>query len=766
MLHEQHPYWSAWSRAVISRPRTVIAVALLFSAALGLQAWWTPKDLAFTGLLDEDDVDMHHFMQTVETFGANSMLVLLLEGPRSDIDAAVEALVDELPQRTDIKSITPPADPQWLIDRGPWVWPRPMFETVVSAVESGERPKALLTTLDSTDDLIRKALRPVDEAALVGIGLDRSPLDMAMGGRDFFAIKSEVEAILDEHGFPGTHAFTGIVATAAQDQASVMTRIKILSPITLCAVLVLLMGVERRLSRVLLAGLALSFSVFIAFGMTGLVLGRLSITVTFFGMLLLGLGIDFGIHLLVALRDARSHGKSPEEAVRFGIRHTATAIALGGISTALAFGVISLAPEPGARDMGFAALFGLLAAMLLMLTFLPAAWLLLERRHASTDAPPRFYLPGLHRLVGFSLEHPVIVVAVAVAATLWGLAGIPRYKLESDLAKIISRQVTSFEVDQRLEELFGVSPVTYLAPVDSLEQAREWSKELIQLDDIAAVSSVADVILPDAEDRVQRVQALLETLPPNLQSGPLYERLARAGDAGPVTVETLPANISNGLVGENGELAISIVPKENVMDAFVLADQIERVQAIAPTATGMPFIIKMAVLGRRDYIPIMIPAILLVVTIVLTVAFRSLRDVVLGLIPVLMGTAISFGVFLWADLQMSVLTGIVVPVILGLGVDDGIHVVERIRQYRYRSDQTLHEAVEGVGRAIFLTTATTCVSFVTLLFTDHPGLEGIAHFMLIGIPLCFVLSVTVLPAAAKLMAGDQPSAELAAQNAK
>ena len=231
-------------------------------------------------------------------------------------------------------------------------------------------------------------------------------------------------------------------------------------------------------------------------------------------------------------------------------------------------------------------------------------------------------------------------------------------------------------------------------------------------------------------------------------------------------MESLPTNLTNGLVGENGELAISIVPKENVMDAFVLADQIERVQAIAPTATGMPFIIKMAVLGRRDYIPIMIPAILVVVTIVLTVAFRSLRDVILGLIPVVMGTAISFGVFLWADLQMSVLTGVVVPVILGLGVDDGIHVVERIRQYRYRSDETLHEAVEGVGRAIFLTTATTCVSFITLLFTDHPGLEGIAHFMLVGMPLCFILSVTVLPAAAKLMAGRQPAGELTAESAK
>ena len=169
--------------------------------------------------------------------------------------------------------------------------------------------------------------------------------------------------------------------------------------------------------------------------------------------------------------------------------------------------------------------------------------------------------------------------------------------------------------------------------------------------------------------------------------------------------------------------------------------------------TGMPIIVKMSVIGRRDYIPILIPAIFLVVTIILSIAFRDWRDVALALLPVAVGTAVTFGVFFWSGLQFNILTGIVVPVILGLGVDDGIHVVERLRRYRERTDAVIHEAVEGVGRAIFLTTATTSVSFIGLLLTDHAGMESIAYFMLMGVPFCFVASVTVLPAAAKLLAG-------------
>jgi len=307
------------------------------SFALGIQTWRTPKELAFTGLLDENDVEIHHFRETVDTFGSNAMLLILIEGEQAEVDRAVAALVEELPRRADIRSITPPADAEWLLTRAPWIWPRPLFDTVIAAVRGDTEAPRARAAVEQADALLRKALRPVEEAALVGVGLHRSPLDMAMGGRDYFEIERSTEAILAERNLDVTHAFTGLTAAAAQDQRSVMRRIRLLTPITLFFVLVLLSGIEPRPSRIVLAGIALLFSVLIAFGLTGIVLGRLSITVTFFGMLLLGLGIDFGIHLLVALRDARSHGKPPEACVHDGIRYTASAIALGGVSTALAF---------------------------------------------------------------------------------------------------------------------------------------------------------------------------------------------------------------------------------------------------------------------------------------------------------------------------------------------------------------------------------------------------------------------------------------------
>jgi hypothetical protein len=87
-----------------------------------------------------------------------------------------------------------------------------------------------------------------------------------------------------------------------------------------------------------------------------------------------------------------------------------------------------------------------------------------------------------------------------------------------------------------------------------------------------------------------------------------------------------------------------------------------------------------------------------------------------------------------------------------MGVDDGIHVVHRIREhFAEEGHAAITHAAAAVGRAITFTTLTTCASFGVLLFTDHPGLESMALVMLIGLPLCLLASVSTLPAAAVLL---------------
>ena len=88
-----------------------------------------------------------------------------------------------------------------------------------------------------------------------------------------------------------------------------------------------------------------------------------------------------------------------------------------------------------------------------------------------------------------------------------------------------------------------------------------------------------------------------------------------------------------------------------------------------------------------------------------------------------------------------------IPLLLGLGVDDGLHVVHRMME-----DLSVHPATAtiSVSRAIVMTTLTTCSSFGVLLFSNHPGMEAMAIALLFGLPICLLSSAILIPALAMI----------------
>jgi len=139
--------------------------------------------------------------------------------------------------------------------------------------------------------------------------------------------------------------------------------------------------------------------------------------------------------------------------------------------------------------------------------------------------------------------------------------------------------------------------------------------------------------------------------------------------------------------------------------------------------------------------------ILALVATVLAVDLRSVRWVAVALTPVLFGTSVTFGLLCWSGMDFNVMGAVVVPLIIGLGVDDGIHVVHRIREHAGPA----HEAAVSVGRAIVMTTLTTCTGTAAFLFTDHPGLESMALVLLVGLPMCLLASVALVPAMVRVL---------------
>ena len=158
--------------------------------------------------------------------------------------------------------------------------------------------------------------------------------------------------------------------------------------------------------------------------------------------------------------------------------------------------------------------------------------------------------------------------------------------------------------------------------------------------------------------------------------------------------------------------------------------------------------------GGLDRLPMAVAAILLALVLVLLLDLRSPRKVLLAMTPLLGGCALAVAVLLALNIPASVLMLAGFPLLFGIGVDDGVHVLHRWDE----GTPDIAESVSSTGRAIFFTSFTTSIGFSILFLINHNGLSSLALLVNLGVMACFLSSVTLLPALASLTEGRRPPA--------
>ncbi|MFP6687051.1 MAG: MMPL family transporter, partial [Polyangiaceae bacterium] len=142
------------------------------------------------------------------------------------------------------------------------------------------------------------------------------------------------------------------------------------------------------------------------------------------------------------------------------------------------------------------------------------------------------------------------------------------------------------------------------------------------------------------------------------------------------------------------------------------------------------------------------------VLLVLLVGFRRLSDALIALFPCVIGVGWLFGLMGWLDIEFNVANIVVLPLILGIGVDAGAHMTHCWRQSmeEHGGVADLDEVVRGTGAAVILASLTTGVGFAALIMGDYGGMKSLGLTMSMGIGCCLLASVVVLPALLELLA--------------
>ena len=277
------------------------------------------------------------------------------------------------------------------------------------------------------------------------------------------------------------------------------------SLLTLVLIVILFLLAYGEFTRPLMAILALLASIVVCLGLTTAVIGHLNIISQAFIVMILGLGIDFGIQFLGRYEEDVSRGQGPAEAVENTMATTGTALLTGGGTTAAAFYAMCFNDFTGLTELGWIAGTGVLLALAASLSVLPALLLWRDRKGANikVGAMLRFgFGEKLDRKLTF---HPYLVLTGAAILTWFAWQQSQKITFDYNLLHLQNPEMESVQLTRELLDTGKGSVIYGVAIADSVEQADKMADELREKPAVSKVRTLGDFVPRDQKRRMEEV---------------------------------------------------------------------------------------------------------------------------------------------------------------------------------------------------------------------------------------------------------------------
>jgi predicted RND superfamily exporter protein len=514
---------------------------------------------------------------------------------------------------------------------------------------------------------------------------------------------------------------------------------------------------------------------------TQLVLGHLNTLTSLISTVVMGMGIDAGIHYLLRVREEQA-GVSDREAIARAFHGLIVPLLIASGTTLGAFAVMASSELPAFQEFGIIAGSGVALCLLAMVTVYPAALCLSGVKRVTRRRTAGLAGALLHAVV---LRRPGLTLTVVAAASVVFALAAGRVQFENSGRALQSdRTRAAVEADTRLiSDIFQRDIHAGILVVDTLDEARAvLAAARAQPREGTTVAELfgAPDLLPDPsidpERRREAIAAITEDVPeatwdrldaraagddPDDEqlSAADAQRLKRMLKAEPVTLDRLPPVLLDKVRGSDGRFAVHAYPN------FDAAEIIKGLEFMAETSAFT------APLGRPDGEAVFVgettvyalmyrlmageaPFVLaaaagLIATLVLA-QLRSLGQTLLTLLPLALGMLWLVGLMALTGVRFTLFNIPILPAIIGIGVDNGVYLTDRIRRLRGTPDG-LASALGGTGAAILAATATTVMGFAAFMIADNGGLRGIGVLAVLGISIAAVTAILVLPSIAALL---------------
>ena len=553
--------------------------------------------------------------------------------------------------------------------------------------------------------------------------------------------------------------------------------------------------------------------------------GDLNLLSISFGVLYIGLGIDFAIHFSMRYRKLMRQGRSQRDALHETAGDVGSSLVFCALTTSVGFFAFYPTDFAGVSELGLISGAGMYISLIASLTLLPALLTVWPLQLDSAPTASTFQWDPV--------ANKGYVRLIRVAALFLGLLAltqINRLEFDSNPMNIRDPKAESVMAYEEMRSDATATPMVLSVLQPSLAAAEKSADELSRLPEVRKAMTISGMVPNDQEEKIAVIQDLelmlgstlddggtpatdqaietrlttlaglhanleklessspgndtsairdlrlavesfrrkidpaspeqqaiyLDLLETNLFDGlsPALRDLRTALTADNIALEDLPADIRSQWIASDGRHRVAVFPNEDLANRESEKQFVDGVRGEEPDATGMPVMeVEAANLVVTSFRQALTTALVVVIAL-LILLMRNLRDPILVMIPILLASLLTVAVMVLSGMLLNFANIIALPLLFGIGVDNGIHIVHR---YRVGSPSNENLMATSTARAVYFGTLTTVVSFGSLALSAHYGMATMGKLLTIGMIMTLITTLIVLPTL--LPASKAPAAE-------
>jgi len=754
------------AKLLVKKPRTVLLIFTLITLVIGFQVQNVYMESNLTGFLDPDAPVIELYGKVITEFSLGDTIIVYIEvDDLRDPDVLKEmdrvcTLIDEHTlDDGEIDGVISVRSISNLIKEE-------NSKSPIIGGLGGTGNKAIPNDINLIYSYIARNPIQIMEGTLFTNTYDVAVIIIQLAeNADYDEILQKTQYAIDHRGTTYSDmTVTGTVALQKEIQKTSMDQLVFIFPIAILLVSLVLLFFHRSFKGIIIAFLPPAFALILTFGTLGIVYPELTLISVSVVALLMGLGVDYSIHLMNRFTEEHTI-EDKIDRMEKTLGSTGKAVLLSTITTMIGFGSLMISSMTPMVAFGFACSIGILYCFISAVILVPCLVLILKFEKNG-------HISNWKKFANFTINNRKRIIVIALFFAVMSLILIPQIKTDVNYYDMAPEGISSLEALNKYSNTFGggsnfnalyietdVDGLTYPEVIESIFAMEEEIRGAIadtfpEIDETKIESSVTSIA-----DELKKVNDILK-------KNDIVEKLADYVDVDKILFDRIA---EEGLIDEDFSktiVIVSIPAGKGVSEIEILINKINLIadQTIIPhggrVVSYNPNDKDPVYITGQDAINVainkkladeqtrsMIIALLLVLAS-LIIIFNSSLYGFLTMIPVAFVLIWEPGFLVALDIPLSVVTISIASIMIGIGIDYGVHITQRVREEMAKglsNKQATKVAIEKTGLSLLEAALTTVAGLLSIYFVQIPALQEFGLVILLMVTLSCIAAALILP---------------------